>query len=110
MKTKKIIWTDSAKQDLRDIRAYIKDQYGVEVSKNISKLITDEVSSLKTSPNKGTIIDGMGDLPTNGFKQLLAGQNRIFIEHEADKIFIHLVCHTARDYEAHLRRRLLSLN
>ena len=106
---KKIIWTNSAKQDVRDIRSYLTIQHGLNVSKNITKLIIDEVSSLKNTPNKGTVIDAMSDLPMGRFKQLLAGQNRIFIEHDSDTIYVHLVCHTARDFEALLRRRLLSL-
>jgi hypothetical protein len=42
-------------------------------------------------------------------RQLLAGQNRIIIEHaDVDTVYVHMIAHTSRDLEALIRRRLLS--
>lgn len=106
----KIIWTDAAKYDLHDIRQHLAVNQSKEYVVKATQEIRDEVASLKTWKNEGTYVEELEELHLTQYKQLLAGQNRIIIEKESDElIYVHLVCHTSRDLEALLRRRLLTI-
>jgi plasmid stabilization system protein ParE len=107
----KIVWTDSAKNDLMDIRDFLKNSESLQFAIKITKEIRDEVATLKEWPkHKGTYVKELEELNLSQYRQLLAGQNRIIFERgDNDICYIHLVCHTGRDLEALLRRRLLSI-
>lgn len=106
----KIVWTDSAKRDLTDIRDFLKSSESLQFASKITQEIRDEVATLKEWPkHKGTYVKELEELNLPQYRQLLAGQHRIIFERsENETCYIHLVCHTSRDLEAVLRRRLLS--
>lgn len=105
----KIIWTQYALNDLQDIRQYLKVSESPAYAKKITQEILAEVNSLKEWRNKGTFVPELEDLHLTTHRQLLAGQNRIIIEQGPDDTcYVHLICHTSRDLEAVIRRRLLS--
>ena len=91
-----IIWTDAARDDLLEPRKYLKLQ------------IRDEVGSLKDWPTKGIYVKELEELQLDQYRELLAGQHRIIFERASDAFYVHIVCHTSRDLEALLRRRLLA--
>ncbi|UTY60421.1 type II toxin-antitoxin system RelE/ParE family toxin [Massilia sp. erpn] len=98
-----IKWTESAKDDVREIRAYLKASQSSEYAR---KIIKDEVVSLPTHPSKGTHPTELEELELGNFRQLLAGQNRIIFQQKNNIFYIHLVCHTSRDLRSLLLRRL----
>jgi len=106
----KIVWTDSAKSDVIDIRDFLKNSESLQFSIKITKEIRDEVATLKEWPkHKGTYVKELEELNLPQYRQLLAGHHRIIFERGGnEKCYIHLVCHMSRDLEAMLRRRLLS--
>ncbi len=106
----RIIWTDAAKDDLIDIRDFLKNSESHQFAANITAEIRDTVAALKEWPkHKGTYVKELEELNLSQYRQLLAGQHRIVFERgDHDTCYIHLVCHTSRDLEAMLRRRLLS--
>jgi plasmid stabilization system protein ParE len=107
----KIVWTDAAKSDLRDIRDFLKNSESLQFASKITKEIRDEVATLKEWPkHKGTYVKELEELNLSQYRQLLAGQNRIIFEFSDDETcYIHLVCHTSRNLEAILRRRLFNI-
>jgi len=107
----KIVWTDSAKNDLLDIRDFLRISESLQFAIKITQEIRDEVATLKEWPkHKGTYVKELEELNLPQYRQLLTGQHRIIFERgDNDICYIHLVCHTSRDLEAVLRRRLLSL-
>src|SRR5471032_193046 len=111
-KPMKIVWTDSAKNDLLDIRDFLRISESLQFAIKITQEIRDEVATLKEWPkHKGTYVKNWRSLIfLSQYRQLLTGQHRIIFERgDNDICYIHLVCHTSRDLEAVLRRRLLSL-
>ncbi|MYM89631.1 type II toxin-antitoxin system RelE/ParE family toxin [Duganella sp. BJB1802] len=105
----KIVWTDSAKTDLIDIRDFLRSSESVQFAAKVTKEIRDEVATLKKWPkHKGTYVKELEELNLPQYRQLLAGQHRIIFERgDNETCYIHLVCHTSRDLETMLRRRLL---
>lgn len=103
----KIIWTRFALNDLQDIRQHLKLSVSPAFAKKVTQEILEEVSSLKEW--NSTYIPELEDLHLTSHRQLLAGQNRIIIEHlQEDIIYIHMIAHTSRNLEALIRRRLFS--
>jgi plasmid stabilization system protein ParE len=83
-----IIWTDAARDDLLEIREYLKRSQSPAFVKKVTEQIRDEVGSLKDWPSKGIHV-------------------QVF-ERAGEAFYVHIVCHTSRDLEALLRRRLLA--
>ena len=102
-----IKWTDDAKDDLIQIRLYLKKNVSLEYAQKVTQEIKDEINSLKTTPNKGTYVAELEKLNMSSYRQLLAGQNRIIFEKVADVYHIHVVCHTSMNLQSLLMRRLL---
>ncbi|NVM75079.1 plasmid stabilization system protein ParE [Duganella sp. SG902] len=88
----KIYWTDAAKEDVREIHDYLRQQRS---SGNTAHQGT------KNFPFK------LADLNINTYRELLAGPHRIIFEQTPTAFTIPLVCHTSRDLEAMLQRRHL---
>ena len=103
-----IIWTDAARDDLLDIRAYLKSHQSAAFVKKVTEQIRDEVGSLRDWPSKGAYVRELEELQLDQYRELLVGQHRIIFERASEVFYIHIVCHTSRDLEALLRRRLLA--
>ena len=104
----KIVWTDAAKNDVMEIRDFLKSSESLQFAIKVTQEIRNEVAALRKWPKrKGIYVKELEDLNLPQYRQLLAGQNRIIFEcGDNDVCYIHLVCHTSRDLEALLRRRL----
>jgi len=105
----KILWTESAQDDLLNIRQYLKQSESPGSARQVTQQIRDEVASLVEWRNKGTFVIELEELNLSQYRQLMAGQYRIIFERGAgEQAWVHIVCHTRRDLAALLRRRLLS--
>lgn len=103
-----IIWTDAARDDLLEIRAYLKPSQAPAFVRKVTEQIRDEVGSLKDWPSRGTYVRELEELQLEQYRELLAGQHRIIFERASEAFYVHIVCHASRDLEALLRRRLLA--
>lgn len=105
----KIIWTESARDDLLNIRQYLKQSESPDYAGKVTQQIRDEVASLMQWRNKGTFVNELEELNLPRYRQLVAGQHRIIVERgDSERIYVHIVCHMSRDLAALLRRRILS--
>lgn len=103
-----IIWTDAARGDLLEIRAYLKRSQSPAFVRKVTEDIRNEVRSLKHWPSRGTYVQELEELQLDHYPELLAGQHRIIFERASEAFYVHIVCHASRDLEALLRRRLLA--
>jgi plasmid stabilization system protein ParE len=103
-----IIWTDAARDDLLELRAYLARTQPPAFVRKVTEQIRDEVGSLKDWPSKGTYVQELEELQLEQYRELPAGQHRIIFERASEAFYVHIVCHTSRDLEALLRRRLLT--
>jgi plasmid stabilization system protein ParE len=103
-----IIWTHAARDDLLEIREHLKLHQPPTFVKKVTEQIRDEVGSLKDWPTKGVYVKELAELQLEQYRELLAGQHRIIFERGSEAFYVHIVCHTSRDLEALLRRRLLA--
>jgi plasmid stabilization system protein ParE len=103
-----IIWTHATRDDLLEIREYLKRSQSPAFVKKVTEDIRDVVGSLKDWPTKGVYVKELEELQLEQYRELLAGQHRIIVERASEAFYVHIVCHASRDLEALLRRRLLA--
>jgi plasmid stabilization system protein ParE len=103
-----IIWTEAARDDLLEIRAYLKTNQSPALVKKVTEQIRDEAGSLADWPSKGVFVRELEELQLDQYRELLAGQHRIIFERGSEAFYVHIVCRARRDLEALLRRRLLT--
>jgi plasmid stabilization system protein ParE len=103
-----IIWTDAARDDLLEIREYLRMYQTSAFVKRVTEQIRDEVGSLRDWPSKGVYVRELEELQLDQYRELLAGQHRIIFERASEAFYVHIVCHASRDLDALLRRRLLA--
>lgn len=102
-----IEWTDNAKDDLNQIRLYLKQHVSPEYAKKVTQEIKNEINLLKSAPSKGTFVAELQNLNMTEHRQLLANQNRIIFERTSKIYYIHVICHTSMNLQSLLMRRLL---
>ena len=103
-----IIWTNAARDDLIEIRAYLKRTQSPAFVRKVPEDIRDEVGSLKDCHSKGSYVQELEELQLDQYRELLAGQHRIIFERASEAFYVHIVCHASRGLDALLRRRLLA--
>lgn len=91
-----------------ELRAHPKMHRSAAFVNKVIEHIRDEVGSLKDWPSKGVHVRELEELQLGQYRELPAGRQRIIVERAGDAFYIHVVCHTGRDLESLLRRRLLA--
>ena len=88
----KIIWTQLALADLKNIHRYISTESTVYANRMIEKLIA-RVTLLNSFPESGRIVPEFGQ---KSIRELIEGNYRIVYKFHPDHIGIARVHHTAR--------------
>jgi toxin ParE1/3/4 len=92
----KIKWIESAKADVREIKAYIKKQSPKYAKVQVQRIF-DQADKLKQFPFMGTVMPEYND---ENSRYILLGAYRIIYFIASDKdIHIVRVWHTAKDFD-----------
>ena len=103
-----IVWTDSARDDLIDIRRQLQQAGSPADAARRTREIRDEVAALKQWPNRGTYVEEIEEFNLTKYRQLVAGPHRVIFERGPEAFYIHLVCPAGGDLGRLLRRRLIT--
>ena len=96
----KIVWSDDALADLRDIHEYISREAPERANRFVSRLVK-AVESLQQHPLVGRIVpEGDGSL-----RELFCGPYRLLYRDAERHLSIISVVHCARDLPSFLERR-----
>lgn len=105
--TMKVVLLDSAEQDLKDLKRYLVESFGMKTWAISYGEIKDAVRSLRNFPFVGGVPDEISGLNLTQFRQVISGRNRIIYEIRQDTIFIHIICDTRKDVRSLLISRVL---
>lgn len=103
----RIIILDVAKPDFRQIRAYVKAQFGEEVWGEVNLEFKAVIKNIGLNPQAGRGIDELADLGEDRFRFRLVRQTKIVYEYDESNVLIHMFIHSRQDFRAYLMRRLL---
>ncbi len=87
-----VYWTRQARNDLKDIRAFIARNAPITASAFVRRLRTS-VDRLRTVPESGQIVREIGD---PAIRELIRGNYRIIYRLRNDRVDILTVFHSAR--------------
>ena len=103
-----VVFLNSAKLDLQELKAYITKKFGRETWQASYGKLKEAVYGLEDFPLKGTVPEEIQSLNLTQYRQVISGMNRIIYEIRQQTVFIHIVCDT-RDMRSLLTKRLLRI-
>ncbi|WP_036978688.1 type II toxin-antitoxin system RelE/ParE family toxin [Pseudobutyrivibrio sp. MD2005] len=90
-------YSQIVRRKLKSLRAYLKAEYGEDVSKTAIKKITDAARGLQKFPNKGVDLSSIFDIDTD-YKYFLVSPNYIFYYIEDDTVYIAEMFNEREDF------------
>lgn len=107
--TRQVIILNVAKPDFREIKTYVKAQFGNAVWNDVNEELKNVIHSIAMNPEAGKEIEELRELGQENFRTRLVRQTRIVYEYNDKEVLIHMLIHTKRDYRAHLMQRLFNV-
>ena len=97
----KVVFLQSAVDDLHEIRRYIRKHFSQAVwldsyAKIKKAILNLEQFSSWTCPS---------ELPATHFLEIIAVKNRVIYEVVGDTVYIHIICDSRQDFKTKLARR-----
>lgn len=92
----RVVWTQPARDDLREIRAYIaadSDRY----ARLVARKIVDAVGRLRSHPLSGRVVPELG---RPSIREVIDGSYRIVYRVTADTVEVLAIVHGARHFPA----------
>lgn len=106
--TRKVIILDVAKPDFKEIKNYVKNQFGETVWNEVNQEFKATISNIGLSPEAGKVIEDLNDLGEGNVRLRLVRQTRIVYEYDDKQVLVHMFVHTKRDFRTHLIKRMFS--
>jgi len=95
----KVIITLGAKNDLKNIKAYISEELkNPQAGTNVTSKITKRIKSLSSSPEIGIPLESIVELETN-YRILVCGNFNVFYRFDNKKVYVIRVLYAKRDYK-----------
>ncbi|AEK63957.1 type II toxin-antitoxin system RelE/ParE family toxin [Collimonas fungivorans] len=104
-----VVFLNSAKLDLQELKAYITKNFGRETWQASYGKLQEAVHGLEDFPLKGKVPEEIQSLNLTQYRQVISGMNRIIYEIRQQTVFIHIVCDTRKDMRSLLTKRLLRI-
>ncbi len=106
--TRNAVILQGAKTDFREIKAYVKKQFGDSVWVEVNQELKDTIRHIAENPMLGTRLEELGLLGYDHFRKTLVRQTRVVYEFDDRQVVVHMFIHTRRDFKTHLEQRLLA--
>ena len=105
--SRKVTILDAAKPDFRQVRAYVKAQFGDMVWAEVNLEFKAMVTTIGLNPQAGKQIEELADLGQKNFRFRLVRQTKIVYEYGDEEVLVHMFIHAKQDFRTHLMKRLL---
>jgi|SRR5665647_296766 len=106
--TRNAVILDGAKADFREIKKYVKKQFGDLVWAEVNQEFKDTIKHITANPLLGTRLEELGALGYDNYRKTLVRQTRVVYEFDRQQLIVHMFVHTKRDFKTHLEKRLLA--
>lgn len=106
--TRNAIILHGAKADFREIKKYVKKQFGDLIWSEVNQEFKDTIQRLCANPLFGTHIDELDPFGYENYRKALVRQTRVIYEFDSQQVIIHMFIHTKRDFKTHLEKRLFA--
>ena len=106
--TRNALILNGAKTDFREIKKYVKKQFGDLVWAEVNQEFKNTIKHITANPLLGTRIDELDTLGYDNYRKTFVRQTRVVYEFDSQQLIVHMFVHTKRDFKSHLENRLLS--
>ena len=106
--TRKVVILNVAKPDFREIKTYVKSQFGDAVWNDVNAELKTTITNIALNPEAGKEVEELRELGQGNFRTRLVRQTRIVYEYDDKEVLIYMFIHAKRDFRAHLMRRLFN--
>lgn len=103
--TYRILWTDTARQDLTEIIDYIA-QDSVENALAVLNKLEAKAATLTTLPNRGRIVPELLHTGISQYREIISAPWRIIYRMESLRVLVMAVLDSRRDLQLVLLNRL----
>jgi toxin ParE1/3/4 len=93
----------SGEVELKRLRRYIVRAFGMSVWETSYAQIKASIAHLRVYPESGHVVDVIGSLTGDKFREVISGQNRVVYEVKDHTLYVHLIVDTRRDLIALLQ-------
>lgn len=97
----------SAKEDFREIKAYIKHKHGETAWLEVNRQFKATLADIGQHPQAGHLPEEARALGLTDIRQRLVGQTRVIYQLDGTQVYVHMFVSTLRDFMAQLTGRLL---
>ena len=105
---RKVVILDSARQEFRDIKRHVVQEFGDGVWNAVNLEYKQAIERIRNHPAMGSEVEALQDLGIMNVKAILVRQTRVVYEFDDEWVVLHMFIHTRRDFRSHLLRRLLA--
>lgn len=102
----KFVILDSAKEEFKDIKKYVKRDFGESIWNQVNAEYKAAFKLIKENPKSGSPIEELRDIGIGNVKYRLVRQTKIVYEYDDELILVHMFISTKRDFLTHLMKRL----
>ncbi len=99
---------DSAKEELRDIKRYVRKEFGESVWNAVNAEYKNSFRLIREDPQIGSYIDELKEIGIVNIRCVLVRQTRVIYEFDETLVLVHMFIATRRDFRTHLLRRLFA--
>ena len=99
---------DSAKEELRDIKRYVRKEFGESVWNAVNAEYKNSFRLIREDPQIGSYIDELKEIGIVNIRCVLVRQTRVIYEFDETLVLVHMLIATRRDFRTHLLRRLFA--
>lgn len=96
-----------AKDDYREIRAYVKRKFGDQVWTTVERDFKKMFQQIAEMPLVGIVPEEIEAIGLVHYRQRLVGQTRVIYQIKEEEIFVHMLVDTNRDFSTILYDRLM---
>lgn len=107
--SRRLVVLNLARHDFREIKAYIRSQFGEAVWAEINVEFKHTVSHIGLHPAAGSEIAELREMGLDNFRTRLVRQTRIVYEFDDKEVVVHMFLPTKRDFRAQLLQRLFQV-
>jgi toxin ParE1/3/4 len=107
--SRKVIILNVAKPDFREIKTYVKSQFGDAVWNDVNEEFKATINNIALNSEAGKELEELKELGQENFRTRLVRQTRIVYEYDDKEVLVHMFIHTKRDFRAHLMTRLFNV-
>ena len=106
---RKVIILNVAKSDFREIKSYVKAQFGENIWKEVNQEFKSTIRNIGLNAEAGKMIEELAELGQGNFRTRLVRQTKIVYEYDEKEVLIHMFIHAKRDFKTHLLKRLFNM-